>query len=142
MTAAVRMTTDEALTLLDEVRTTRRPVVVRDDVEWRDAGARVAILLDAARTASDDTRIGDPHQVVADLASSTLTKREVMRWFSTLIEAVAELDHLAAWKRRTHDQHHTDSAALDCAIATQADRAALAVAVLLDGEPDLDGRAA
>jgi len=125
-----RMSTDEALNIVDELRAHRRPAFDVDPHVRADAAARVALLVAAARTANNDD-LGDPHQVVTDLASPTLSKRQVMRWFSTLIEAITELDALVAWRNRTHGQHHADSAAQAECITTYSDRAALAAAVLL-----------
>jgi hypothetical protein len=127
----VRMTTDEALVLVDEVRAYRANRL--DPVDAEDTAARAVLLLDAARTASNDDIAGDPHEVVAALATDRLTYRHRMRWFATLIEAVADADRFIAWKRRTAGQHHEASAALDECISTCADRAALAVGVLLYG---------
>jgi hypothetical protein len=125
------MTTDEALVVFDEIRADRRELA--DQLDRADAAARAILLLDAARVANDDLAIGDPHGVVAALATPRLTYRHRMRWFSTLIEAVADCDRFAEWKSRDHGDHpHTAAALADC-MSAHADRAALAVGVLLYG---------
>lgn len=106
--------------------------------------ARAELLISAARIANDDNAVGDPDAIVngfdhsPGVATTTLSAAERMRWFATLMETVKELDRFTLWRRRTATLHHVQSAALDCCVADAANRATIAVAILLYGLPAWD----
>ena len=111
--------------------------------------ARALILLDAARIANDDGALGDPDAIVhgarlgagqyaGGVANPSLSFEARSRWFATLVETTADIAALKAWRLRTGSLHHEASEALDRVIADAADRATIAVLVLLNGEPELE----
>lgn len=108
----------------------------------KDSAARALLLIDAARTANNDDAIGDPHEVLAYLATDLLTYRHRMRWFATLMEAVAECDLFASWRAADTGEHPHTSKALTHCMEDHADRAALAATILLYGVPEAEDAAA